>query len=195
MECIADTTPQYLMHPIYACVLEQHFTRCALSGKPICDTIWGTMEILVQDVSHSSPFNYRLPESLATACGINHDLRYLKQFDLNDMFLSESALRHIIDFRADSYSDGSHEYDDDCRFLKPFKCPAEIYARFSYCIRPGHEWLIDGGDAMVHSKWGSYRYFLLFMCQNELHRHLLPQGQKHTFLCGCTKIHRRTCAC
>ena len=89
MECIADTTPVYLMHLIYACVLEQYFTRYALSDKPHCGTIWDTMTMLIQDVSHSSPFNYRLPESLATACEINHDLRYLKEFDPNDVFLNK----------------------------------------------------------------------------------------------------------
>ena len=31
-------------------------------------------------------------------------------------------------------------------------------------LRPGEKWLVDGGDATVRSKWGSYRYFLLFVC-------------------------------
>ena len=30
-------------------------------------------------------------------------------------------------------------------------------------LRPGEKWLVDGGDATVRSKWGSYRYFLLFV--------------------------------
>ena len=31
-------------------------------------------------------------------------------------------------------------------------------------LRPGEKWMVDGGDATVRSKWGSYRYFLLFTC-------------------------------
>ena len=160
MERIADTIPVYLMHLIYTCVLEQHFICCAISGEPECETL----TILIQDISHPSPFSYYLPESLATACGLSHNLRHLKQFDPNDVFLNEYALRHIIDFRTESYSGGNYDYNEDLRFLKTFECPAQIYARSSYCTRPGHEWLIDGGGALIYSNWGSYRYFLLFIC-------------------------------
>ena len=31
-------------------------------------------------------------------------------------------------------------------------------------LRPGEKWMVDGGGATVRSKWGSYRYFLLFTC-------------------------------
>ena len=29
---------------------------------------------------------------------------------------------------------------------------------------PGQEWMIDGGDATVRSKWGNHRYFLVCIC-------------------------------
>ena len=122
------------------------------------------MAMPIQDVSHRSPFSYCLPGSIATAFGLSHDLQYSKKIDPSDVFPNEHALRHIIDFRPGSYSDGNCVYDEDCRFRKTFECPAQIYARVSYCIRPGHEWLIDGGDAMIYSKWGGYRDFLLFIC-------------------------------
>ena len=37
-------------------------------------------------------------------------------------------------------------------------------ARAPENLRPGEKWMVDGGDATVRSKWGSYRYFLLFTC-------------------------------
>ena len=36
-------------------------------------------------------------------------------------FSTKCSLRHIIDFWADSYSDGNYKYDGDCRFLKTFE--------------------------------------------------------------------------
>ena len=31
-------------------------------------------------------------------------------------------------------------------------------------IQPGQKWMIDGGDATVRSRWGSYRYFMVAVC-------------------------------
>ena len=36
-------------------------------------------------------------------------------------------------------------------------------------LRPGEKWMIGGGDATVRSKWGSYRYFLVFICAKTSH--------------------------
>ena len=37
-------------------------------------------------------------------------------------------------------------------------------ARAPVDLRPGEKWMVDGGDATMRIKWGSYRYFLLFIC-------------------------------
>ena len=42
--------------------------------------------------------------------------------------------------------------------------PEHGKARAPDGLRPGEEWMVDDGDATVRSKWGSFRYFLLFIC-------------------------------
>ena len=42
--------------------------------------------------------------------------------------------------------------------------PEHGKARAPDGLRPGEEWMVDAGDATVRSKWGSFRYFLLFIC-------------------------------
>ena len=66
---------------------------------------------------------------------------------------------------------GDSRYLDDCD-----KCSATIdtvqrahqsdasgSARAPIGLRPGHKWMLDGGDATVRSKWGNFRYFLIFI--------------------------------
>ena len=144
------------------------------------------MTMPIQDVSYPSPFSYHLPESLADACGLGQDLQYLKEFDPNNMFIDEHVLRHILDLQSDPYSDGNCDYNEDCRFLNSLECPAQVYARASYCARPSHEWLIDGGGAMIRSKWGSFRYFLLFVCAKTNYTviYYLKDNSAHQLLIG-----------
>ena len=59
------------------------------------------MAMSIQDVPYPSPLDYHLPESLAAACELGHDLRYLMDLNPNDVFITEQVLRHSLDPRTD----------------------------------------------------------------------------------------------
>ena len=73
------------------------------------------------DVAYPSPYDYHLPESLASACELGHDLHYLREFDSNDEFLTSEVLRHNFDLSTDDYTNGEHSYTDDCLLLDSFE--------------------------------------------------------------------------
>ena len=285
MERIAGAVPVCMLHLIWTCVIDQHYIRCSLSGDVSCNA----MTISMADVAYPSPYDYHLPESLAAACELGHDLHYLAEFDPNTEFLTSKVLRHNLDLSGNDYSSGNHNYADDCLLLDslevhalfedssvvhsdqagdddwgplnnlkpaskasglsdfsvkakynkvklgvshlplhqpgskeyeaackriqlfhdkthikdadkiekmivtnrgtglrpgdsryPYKCDKcyrvvdtvqrkhtsveQGKARAPDNLRPGEKWMVDGGDATVRSKWGSYRYFLLFTC-------------------------------
>ena len=100
-----------------SCIVDQHYICCALSGdKPL-----QAMTMPIDDVPYPSPYDYHLPESLATAFGLCHDLHYLKEFDPHDAFLTEQVLRHNFYLRVDPYSNGDFNHVDDCHFLGTFE--------------------------------------------------------------------------
>ena len=285
MERIAGAVPVCMLHLIWTCVIDQHYIRCSLSGDASCNA----MTISMADVAYPSPYDYHLPESLAAACELGHDLHYLAGFDPNTEFLTSKVLRHNLDLSGNDYSSGNHNYAADCLLLDslevhalfedpsvvhsdqagnddwgplnnlkptskasslsdfsvkakytkvklgvshlplhqpgskeyeaackriqlfhdkthikdadkiekmivtnrgtglrpgdsryPYKCDKcyrvvdtvqrkhasveQGTARAPDNLRPGEKWMVDGGDATVRSKWGSYRYFLLFTC-------------------------------
>ena len=52
-------------------------------------------------------------------------------------------------------------------------------------LRPSKKWMVDGGDATVRSKWGELPLFSsLYMRENVIHHHLLPQRQQ----CPCVRF-------
>ena len=122
MERIAGAVPVCMMHLIYTCVLDQHFIRCALSGNPECNA----MTISMAGVPNPSPYDYHLPEFLASACKLGHNLHYLREFNPSDEFLTSEARRRNFDLSVDDYSDGKHNHADDCLFLDTF----EVHALF-----------------------------------------------------------------
>ena len=72
--------------------------------------------------SNADPqYDYHLPESLASACELGHDLHYLREFSSNDEFLTSDVLRHNFDVSVDDYSSDEHGYTDDCSFLDSFE--------------------------------------------------------------------------
>ena len=79
MERIAGAVPVCMLHLIWTCVIDQHYIRCSLSGDASCNA----MTISMADVAYPSPYDYHLPESLAAACELGHDLHYLAGFDPN----------------------------------------------------------------------------------------------------------------
>ena len=241
------------------------------------------MTTVLDDVPCPSPYAYHLPESLAAACELGHDLHYLTGFSPNDDFLKSNVFR--FDLETDDYVNGDFSFEADCLFLDTFEVhtlfdgdvkpdsvddkdidwgpsgpqfqmqtgdftakakhskvklgtshlplyqpgskeyaaackrmqlfhdkthikdadkiekmivvnrntglrpgdsrypvncdncyrvvdtvprrhvsPEQGQARAPADLRPGQKWMIDGGDATVRSKWGSFRDFLLFIC-------------------------------
>ena len=55
-------------------------------------------------------------------------------------------------------------------------------------LRPGEKWMIDGGDATSRNKWGSCRYFLLFICAKT--PYIIIYYLKRPRVCRCAKIRR-----
>ena len=86
------------------------------------------------DVAYLSPCEYNLPESLASACGLGHDLHYLREFGPNDEFPASGALRHNFDLSVGDYSSGKYNYTGDCLLLDtcevhaPFKDPPTVHS-------------------------------------------------------------------
>ena len=119
-----------MLNLIWPCVIDQHFIRCSLSGGLSCNA----MALSMADAVYPSPYDYHLPESLAPACGLSHDLHYLREFHPNDEFLTGEVLRHNFDLPTDDYTHGEHSYPDDCLFIDSF----EIHTVF-------------GDSATVHS--------------------------------------------
>ena len=117
MERIAGAVPIFMLHLIWACVLDQHYIRCSLFGKHECNA----MTLSMADVAYPSPYDYHLPESLAAACELGLDLHYLREFSPNDEFLTSEVLRHNFDLSTDDYANGEHSYADDCLFLDSFE--------------------------------------------------------------------------
>ena len=78
------------------------------------------------DFAYPSPYDYHLPESLASACELCHDLHYLQEFNPNDEFLTSEVLRHNFDLSVGDCSSGNYKYADDCLFLDAF----EVHALF-----------------------------------------------------------------
>ena len=122
MERIAGAVPVCMLHLTWTCVLDQHYIRCSLSGNLECNA----MTLSMADVAYPSPYGYHLPESLAVACELGHDLHYLREFSPNDEFLTSGVLRHNFDLSANDYSSGEHSYADDCLSLDSF----EVHALF-----------------------------------------------------------------
>ena len=66
---------------------------------------------------------------------------------------------------------GDSRYLDDCdecsatidTVQRTHQSSADGTARAPIGLRPGHKYMVDGGDATVRSKWGSFRYFLIFI--------------------------------
>ena len=80
------------------------------------------MTLSMADVAYPSPYDYHLPESLASACELGHDLHYLREFGPNGEFLTSEVLRHNFDsLSTDNYTNGEHSYADDCLFLDSFE--------------------------------------------------------------------------
>ena len=100
------------------------------------------MAMSVQDVPFPSPFDYNLPESLATACELGHNLHYLKEFDPSNVFITEQVLRHNFDPRIDPYSEGNHNYKDDCHFLDA----CEVHTLFENDARAFSDSALDSVD-------------------------------------------------
>ena len=117
MERIAGAVPVCMMHLIWTCALDQHYVRSSLSGSLQCNA----MTMSLADVANPSPYDYHLPESLAAACELGHDLHYLREFSPEDGFLPKEVLRHKLDLSADDYASGVHNYDEDCMFLDSFE--------------------------------------------------------------------------
>ena len=113
MERTAGAVPVCMLHLIWTCVLDQHYIRCSLSGD--------AMTISMAGVAYPPPYDYHLPESLAAACELGHDLHYLKEFDSNAEFLTSKVLRHNLDSSGNDYSSGNHSYADDCLLLDSLK--------------------------------------------------------------------------
>ena len=130
---------------IWSCVIDQHYIRCALAG----DTSLQAMAMSIQDALYPSAFDYHLPESLAAACELSHDLYHLKEFDPDNVFTTEHVLRHNFGPRIDPYSDGNYDYSDDCHFLDAFESPEQGKACAPDCLRPGEKWMIDGHGATI----------------------------------------------
>ena len=130
-----------MLHLIRTCVVDQHYIRSALAG----DKSLQTMAMSAQDVLYPPPFDYHLPESLATACQLGHALHYPKEFDPSNLFITEQVLCHNFDPRIDPYSDGNHNYKDDCHFLDAF----EVHTLFENDSRafsdPALDSIDDGG--------------------------------------------------
>ena len=84
------------------------------------------MTISIADVAYPSPYDYHLPESLAAACELGHDLHYLAGFDPNTEFLTSTVFRHDLDLSGNDYSSGNHNYAADCLLLDSL----EVHALF-----------------------------------------------------------------
>ena len=93
-----------MLHLIWTCVLDQHYIRSSLSGHLECNA----MTMPLADVAYPSPYDYHLPESLAAACELGHDLHYLREFSPDDNFLTKDVFRHNFDLSADDYASGVH---------------------------------------------------------------------------------------
>ena len=138
MERIAGAVPVCMLHLIWTCVVDQHYIRSALAGGKSLQA----MPMPIQGVLYPPPFDYHLPESLATACQLGHDLHYLKEFDPSNVFITEQVLRHNFDPRIDPYSDGNHNYKDDCHFLDDF----EVHTLFENDSRAFSDPALDSVD-------------------------------------------------
>jgi hypothetical protein len=100
------------------------------------------MTMPIDDVPYPSPYDYHLPESLATACELGHDLHYLKEFDPHNAFLTEQVLRHNFYLRVDPYSNGDFNHVDDCHFLGTF----EVHTLFGNDDRAFSDPALDSVD-------------------------------------------------
>ena len=143
MERIAGAVPMCMLHLFWTCVVDQHYTRSALAG----DKSLQAMTMSIQDDLYPSSFDYHLPDSLATACELGHDLHYLKELDPNDVFITEQVLRRNFDPRIDPYSDGNHNYNNDCHFLDAL----EVHALFENDSRAFSDPALDSAD---DDSWG-----------------------------------------
>ena len=85
------------------------------------------MTLSMADVAFPSPYDYHLPESLAAACELGHDLHYLREFSSNDEFLTSGVLRHNFDVSVGDYSNGEPAILTIARSLTRLK--------FTFCLK------------------------------------------------------------